>query len=133
MLPRRAWPNVTTGAIWSPGLISRGQDDTVATVLMDLARQETAPQSERLADAIVAALEETGAELNSRPRRHAALAVLNAADFASVLVEVGFLSNADDRAALSVQPGRATIIRGLVLALQRWAVDEAARAQILRR
>ena len=115
------------------GLDLKGQDDTVATVLMDLARQETAPQSERLADAIVAALEETGAELNSRPRRHAALAVLNAADFASVLVEVGFLSNADDRAALSVQPGRATIIRGLVLALQRWAVDEAARAQLLRR
>jgi len=115
------------------GLDLKGQDDTVATVLMDLARQETAPKSERLADGIVAALGEVGAELNSRPRRSAELAVLNAADFASVLVEVGFLSNPDDRAALSVQPGRATIIRGLVLALQRWAVDEAARAQLLRR
>jgi len=115
------------------GLDLKGQDDTVATVLMDLARQETAPKSERLADGIVAALGEVGAELNSQPRRRAELAVLNAADFASVLVEVGFLSNPDDRAALSVQPGRATIIRGLVLALQRWAVDEAARAQLLRR
>ena len=101
-------------------------------ILMDLARQDTAPQSERLADAIVAALEEAGADLNSRPRRRAELAVLNAADFASVLVEVGFLSNPDDRAALSVQPGRATIIRGLVFALQRWAADEAARAPLLR-
>ena len=64
--------------------------------------------------------------------RSAELAVLNAADFASVLVEVGFLSNPDDRAALSVQPGRATIIRGLVFALQRWAADEAARAPLLR-
>ena len=114
------------------GLDLSGQDDTVATILMDLARQDTAPQSERLADAIVAALEETGADLNSRPRRRAELAVLNAADFASVLVEVGFLSNPDDRAALSVQPGRATIIRGLVFALQRWAADEAARAPLLR-
>ena len=114
------------------GLDLKGQDDTVATILMDLARQDTAPQSERLADAIVAALDETGAELNSRPRRRTELAVLNAADFASVLVEVGFLSNPDDRAALSVQPGRATIIRGLVFALQRWAADEAARAPLLR-
>ncbi|HSG36783.1 MAG TPA: N-acetylmuramoyl-L-alanine amidase, partial [Paracoccaceae bacterium] len=115
------------------GLDLKGHDDTVATVLMDLARQETAPMSDRLADGIVTALGEVGAELNSRPRRKAELAVLNAADFASVLVEVGFLSNADDRAALSVQPGRATIIRGLVLALQRWAVDEAARALLLRK
>ena len=114
------------------GLDLTGQDDTVATILMDLARQDTAPQSERLADAIVSALDETGADLNSRPRRRAELAVLNAADFASVLVEVGFLSNPDDRAALSVQPGRATIIRGLVFALQRWAADEAARAPLLR-
>lgn len=114
------------------GLDLKGQDDTVATILMDLARQDTAPQSERLADAIVKGLGEAGAELNSRPRRRAELAVLNAADFASVLVEVGFLSNPDDRAALSVQAGRATIIRGLVFALQRWAADEAARAPLLR-
>ncbi len=114
------------------GLDLTGQDDTVATILMDLARQDTAPKSDRLADAIVAAFEEVGADLNTRPRRRAELAVLNAADFASVLVEVGFLSNAEDRAALSVQPGRATIIRGLILALQRWAADEAARAPLLR-
>lgn len=114
------------------GIDLTGQDDTVATVLMDLARLETAPQSDRLADAIVAALAEAGARINSRPRRDGPLAVLNAADFPSVLVEAGFLSDAADRAALSTPEGRAPIIAGIVAALRSWSADEAVRATLLR-
>lgn len=114
------------------GLDLAGQDDTVATILMDLARLETAPRAERLADALVAALREAGAALNSRPRREAPLAVLNAADFPSVLIEVGFLSSAADRARLSTAEGRAPIVAGIVRGLQAWAEDEAIRAPLLR-
>ncbi|WPY94733.1 N-acetylmuramoyl-L-alanine amidase [Limimaricola variabilis] len=109
------------------------QDDRVATALMDLARLDTAPQSERLAQALVAALETAGAHLNSRPRRSAPLAVLNAADFPSVLVEVGFLSNAGDRARLTNPTSRARIVAGLVSGLTAWAAEEAARAPLRRR
>ncbi|MCC5973332.1 MAG: N-acetylmuramoyl-L-alanine amidase [Rubellimicrobium sp.] len=114
------------------GLDLAGQDDTVATILMDLARLETAPRAERLADALVAAMREAGAVLNSRPRRDAPLAVLNAADFPSVLIEVGFLSSAADRARLSTDEGRAPIVDGIVRGLQAWAEDEAIRAPLLR-
>lgn len=114
------------------GLDLTGQDDTVATVLMDLARLETAPMSERLADAIVAGLGEAGARLNSHPRRREPLAVLNAADFPSVLIEAGFLSDEGDRAALSTPEGRAPIVAGIVAALQAWAAEEAAREGLLR-
>ncbi len=114
------------------GVDLRGQDDTVATVLMDLARLETAPKSLRLADFLVAGMDEAGATLNSRPRREAVLAVLNAADFPSVLIEVGFLSNAGDRARLATTEGRAPVVDGIVIALRRWAVDEAARAPLIR-
>jgi N-acetylmuramoyl-L-alanine amidase len=114
------------------GVDLAGQDDTVATVLMDLARLETVPQSERLAQAIVTGFGDAGVDLNSNPRREASLAVLNAADFASVLIEVGFMSNDADRARMSSPEGRAAIVAGLVQALQRWRADEAARAPLVR-
>ena len=114
------------------GLDLSGQDDTVATVLMDLARLETGPASERLATEIVLGFEDAGARLNSRPRRTAQLAVLGAADFPSVLVEVGFLSNAEDRALIASAEGRAVIVAGLVRAIQRWDADDRARGPLVR-
>lgn len=115
------------------GLDLQGQDDTVATVLMDLARIDTAPQSERLADALVAGLGAQGARLNTRPRREAGLAVLNAADFPSVLVEVGFLSSESDRATLDSAAGRGKIVAGLVAGIESWALSEEALRPLLRR
>lgn len=114
------------------GVDLSGADDTVATVLMDMARLETAPQAGRLADALVLGLEDAGAALNRHPRREAPLAVLNAADFPSVLAEVGFLSSERDRTALSSSAGRAPIVSGMVTAIGRWAADEAARAPLIR-
>ncbi|EAR49393.1 Probable N-acetylmuramoyl-L-alanine amidase [Oceanicola granulosus HTCC2516] len=114
------------------GVDLTGQDDTVATILMDLARLETGPSGERLADALVAGLDASGARLNSRPRREAMLAVLRAADFPSVLVEVGFLSSDTDRARLLSPEGRGQIVDGLVRGIQAWAAEEAALAPLLR-
>lgn len=114
------------------GLDLSGQDDTVATVLMDLARLETAPAAIRLADTLVVTMAQAGAVMNSRPRREGPLAVLNAADFPSVLIEAGFLSSEDDRARLTTAEGRAPIIRGIVDGLQLWAADEEVRRGLLR-
>lgn len=114
------------------GVDLTGADDTLAMALMDLARLETAPQTDRFADALVAALAESGARLNAHPRRQDALAVLNAADFPSVLLEAGFLSNAQDRAELASPEGRAPIVAGIHRALILWAEDEARRAALLR-
>ncbi|MBS1301608.1 N-acetylmuramoyl-L-alanine amidase [Loktanella sp. SALINAS62] len=115
------------------GLDLTGQDDRVATVLMDLARAQTQPASTALADAIVTGLRQSGARVNSRPRRDGRLAVLNAADFASVLVEVGFLSDDRDRANLSTAQGRAPIVAGLASAIASWADAQAAIAPLRRR
>jgi len=114
------------------GLDLKGQDDRIATVLMDLARLETGPASDRLADAIVTGLRSAGVRLNGKPRRKDKLAVLNAPDFASVLVEIGFLSSDTDRANLSTSATRAPMVRGIVAALLAWAQDEAARAPLIR-
>ncbi|SEW16104.1 N-acetylmuramoyl-L-alanine amidase [Cognatiyoonia koreensis] len=114
------------------GLDLSGTDDRVATVLMDMARAETGPKGERFAGTLVAALRENGARLNSRPRREGRLAVLSAADFASVLVEVGFLSSAGDREQLRTAEGRAPIVAALLQAVQHWVVDEATRDALIR-
>lgn len=114
------------------GLDLSGQDDTVAMVLMDLARMETAPAGNRFADALISTFEDLNAPLNNRPRRQAPLAVLNAADFPSVLLEVGFLSNDADRARLTSAAGRAAVIDAVVLAILEWAANEEALAPLIR-
>ncbi|SLN11963.1 N-acetylmuramoyl-L-alanine amidase AmiC precursor [Pseudooctadecabacter jejudonensis] len=114
------------------GVDLSGQGDEVALILQDLARVETAASGDRFADQMVQAMADVGAPLNTRPRRMAPLAVLNAADFASVLIEVGFLSNAEDRARLSTAEGRAPIVAAAALAIQRWAAEEAALAPLVR-
>lgn len=115
------------------GLDLSQSDDRIATALMDLARLQTAPQSERLAQALVAGLHGAGARLNSHPRREAALAVLNAADFASVLLETGFLSDARDRAILSSPEGRASLVAGITHAIVTWLDEEEHLRSLTRR
>lgn len=108
------------------------QSDEVAVILQDLARLETSASGNRFADQLVQAMTDTSATLNRRPRRQAPLAVLNAADFASVLLEVGFLSNPEDRARLTSPTGRAPIVAAVTLAVGRWAIEEAALAPLNR-
>lgn len=88
-------------------------EDRIATVLMDLARAETGPEARRIADAIVASMKSEGVVMNVRPRREGQFSVLSAADFPSVLIEVGFLSSAEDRAILATPEGRGRIARAI--------------------
>lgn len=115
------------------GVDLRAQDDLVAGVLMDLARRDTDPRTDRLADALVAGLAASGVRMHSRPRLEAGFSVLKAADIPSVLIELGFLSSARDRANLTDLAWRATAASAIVSALQTWAVADAAEAGLLRR
>lgn len=106
-----------------------GQGDEIARILLELARVETTPRSERLAKAFQQSLAAAGARLNTNPRRAADFAVLRSADVPSVLVEVGFLSSEKDRIELQFPEKRARIIDGLVQGLESWAeTDQSARA-----
>ncbi len=97
-----------------------GHSDQVAGVLMDLARQTTGPEGREFADLLVMQMRAAGVRLNSRPRREAQLAVLAAADFPSVLIEAGFLSNANDRARLLDPAKRALVVEAIVAAVRAW-------------
>jgi N-acetylmuramoyl-L-alanine amidase len=98
----------------------------VANILASLVRRETQAGSTRLARSLVAQFEPELPTLEN-PSRHAGFVVLQAADIPSVLVEMGFMSNRQDEAALRHRAHRAK-----VAAAMKRAVDAyfAAAARI---
>jgi N-acetylmuramoyl-L-alanine amidase len=114
------------------GVDLRGSDDVVADVLMDLARMETQPRAERLAKAVRLSLAEYDLPLHSRPMRHAGFSVLKSPDIPSVLVELGFLSSALDRANLRDAAWRVRMAAALHDALAAWRLADAATADLVR-
>lgn len=114
------------------GVDLTGQDDQVAGILMDLARQETQPRAERLAQALVAGIGEADLPLNSRPVRRAAFSVLKAADIPSVLLEVGFLSSPRDLKNLRDPAWRLRMAEAIRAGLVDWVAEDAALADLLR-
>lgn len=114
------------------GVDLSGQDDLIAGVLMDMARVETGPRADRLADALVGAIKQAKLDMHKRPRLGAAFSVLKSPDIPSVLLELGFLSSARDMANLQDTGWRDRMVGAIVSALQTWAVADAAEAVLLR-
>lgn len=115
------------------GLDLGGSGDAVAGVLVDLARRETAPRAEALAAALVASIEGAGLALHKRPRLGAAFTVLKAPDIPTVLLELGFMSDAGDLENLLSRDWRARMAHAVARAVDAWALSDAALARRLRR
>jgi N-acetylmuramoyl-L-alanine amidase len=109
------------------------QEDSVALVMMDLARAETRPRSERLAGTIADAMRQAGVKLHRHPIQKAALSVLKAPDIPSVLIEVGFLSSPKDRDRLNDPDWRDRMQAAILAALRNWAREDAAEALLIRK
>nr|MBP9184355.1 N-acetylmuramoyl-L-alanine amidase [Fuscovulum sp.] len=108
------------------GLDLSAQDDLVVTVLMDMARTETAPRTQRLAEALVAAIRGAELKMHRHPHQEGGFSVLKSPDIPSVLLEVGFLSSARDLKRLSDADWRARMAAALVEGLAVWADQDAA-------
>ncbi|MEE9389283.1 MAG: N-acetylmuramoyl-L-alanine amidase [Paracoccaceae bacterium] len=107
------------------------QDDEIAAVLMAMARVETAPRTDKLADALVTGMG-NAIGMHKRPRLTAGFSVLKAPDIPSVLVELGFLSSQRDRDRLIDKKWRNQAATGIRDALVHWAAEDAADAMLLR-
>lgn len=114
------------------GVDLSGHDDTVAGVLMDLARTETQPRADRLAADLVAAIRAEGLKMHRRPIQGAAFSVLKSPDIPSLLLEVGFLSSPADRKRLADPAWRAAMQRAILTAIRSWALADAAEARLIR-
>ena len=108
----------------------KAADPGVADILRDLKRRETRSYAHRFSRGLVARLGEAGV-LNRNPERSAGFVVLKAPDFPSVLVELGYLSNAHDVANLKSESWRATTAQAMRVAIDGFfAGGEPASASI---
>lgn len=81
------------------GIEIENDSPEVTDILVDLIRRETHSFSMRFANTLVGKLSDTVGLINN-PHRYAGFRVLKAPDVPSVLIELGYLSNAKDEAQL---------------------------------
>lgn len=109
------------------------QDDLVSGVLMDMARAETDPRTDRLAAALEAAIKAEGLTMHRQPRQQAGFSVLKSPDIPSVLLELGFLSSSVDLEKLQDAAWRAQMAEAIRQGVVSWAEQDAALSTLLRR
>jgi N-acetylmuramoyl-L-alanine amidase len=108
------------------------QDDLVATVLMDMARTETAPRIDRLALHLRDAIHGADLKMHRQPIQQAGFSVLKSPDIPSILIELGFLSSASDLERLIDPDWRAKMAVALRDGLRAWAAEDVALADLTR-
>ena len=106
------------------GVDLSGLDSQVASVLLDMARQETKPRSEAVASFILKVFKEKITELSSQPLRYAAFSVLKSPDIPSILIEAGFMSTPSDLQNLITPEWRVEFADALSEAISRWQIKD---------
>ena len=101
-----------------------GVDSQVASVLIDMARQETKPRNEAIASFILRVFKEQITELSSKPLRYAAFSVLKSPDIPSILIEAGFMSTPSDLQNLTTPEWRVEFADALSEAISRWQIKD---------
>lgn len=102
--------------------------ESVAGILVDLARRESRIFSTGLAQRILASFEGQVRLINN-PHRHAGFRVLQAPDVPSVLVELGYLSNVEDEKLLNDAAWRASTAELLALSIEKYKDGNFSRDQ----
>lgn len=110
------------------GVNLKGAAPEVTNILIDLAQRETMNESARIAQLLVSELR---SETILLPKTHrvAGFAVLKAPDVPSVLVELGYLSNAADERLLRSPEHRRKLARAIASAIDGYFVRVEARSR----
>ena len=95
------------------------QSDPVGDILIDLAQRKTESQSEQFANLLISHLKGK-TRLVENSHRRAGYFVLLAPDVPAVLLELGFLSNAQDEALLKSTQHRREILNGVTRAIDQY-------------
>lgn len=101
------------------GPLVQGASPEVQQILASLVTEEARRGSAHMASAVVSSFQ-TRIALLPHPHRHAAFAVLKSAQIPSVLVEMGFMSNRLDEAALRQAGHRAMVAGAMCNAVNRY-------------
>jgi N-acetylmuramoyl-L-alanine amidase len=100
------------------GVDLAGENNPVASILIDLAQRDTMNRSARFAETVVSSLPVATSVRATTPHRAAGFAVLKAPDIPAVLVELGYLTNSQDESEMATD-----IWRGRVAQAIRGAID----------
>ena len=103
------------------GIEIEEEHQEVADILADLIRRETQGFSIRFARSLVGELSGAIGMIPKNPHRFAGFKVLRAPDVPSVLLELGYLSNADDETLLRDPEWRAKAADGIAAAIAVFA------------
>jgi N-acetylmuramoyl-L-alanine amidase len=109
------------------GVDLTGEPGDVADILIDLAQRETKTFSIHLARALVNELK-TVARLHKRPLKSAGFRVLKAPDVPSVLLELGYVSNAQDLKLLTSEAWQSRTADSIVQAINTYFATRIAGA-----
>lgn len=109
----------------SEGILSSEPDSSVRALLADVALREQMEASAGVAERLLRRAAGR-VELRPRPHQFAAFHVLRRAETPAVLVEAGYISNADNEVQLMTKDGRAPLVLALAQAIE---ADMATRAQ----
>ncbi len=101
------------------GINLRGAGKSVSSILLDLVKRETRAGSARISSLIVRSARNR-VQLLRKPQRSANFAVLRAPDVPSVLVELGFLTNARDEELLRTMKYRKRLAAVLARAIAQY-------------
>ena len=103
------------------------EDDVVSSILIDLAQRDTKANSVKFAKVLAPEMAKTG---RSMPRSHkfAGFRVLKAPDVPSVLLEMGYLTNADDELQLKSETWRRQLAQAVLRALDAYFAAAPAKA-----
>ena len=94
-----------------------GGNSAVAPILIDLAQRDTMNRSSRFAAGAVTLLTAATDILPRQPHRSAGFVVLKAPDVPAVLIELGYLSNADDAGQMNTVRWRNGVSRAIAAAV----------------
>lgn len=107
--------------------LPEGRGDEIASILVDLARQETAPRADALADAVADRLAAAGLRMHANARSGAGFTVLKVPDIPAILLELGYMSDPRDLRNLLDHDWRRRAAEAIGAAVDLWAVEDAAR------
>lgn len=102
------------------GIGLAGEPDDLTALLVDLAQRGTGAEAEKLASSLLQAMAGKVTLLPTQPHRRANFRVLKAPEIPSILVELGYLSNAGDRQRLASDTWRERMAAALAQGIERW-------------
>jgi len=104
-----------------------GRDRAISQILLDLSQRATKNRSATFAEMLI---EQVGEErpLLRRSHREAGLMVLLAPDVPAVLLEMGFITNADDEKALTNEANRKRVVDAVARSIESYFARETRMA-----